>query len=150
MPRDAPAHSKPSIPISASGLPVLGNWTGAGSVRGAGAAAGLAAGARGAGGAGAGALAATCLGLGAGALPLITLPVVISTLGSSVIWTADTVMPFLKSNTDAGLPLMVNWIGSDSLILYCLFSPFEWVRMVTQLFFCNLTESDLKQDSPVG
>ena len=92
------------------GLPVFGS---SGAAAGAGAAAGSALGAGAAFGAGAGlgagADAAEATGSGAaGAVP-VTCRLAVTTLrGSSVIFSAATIMPFLSSKTVAGLPFTVN------------------------------------------
>ena len=57
----------------------------------------------------------------AGACPTTEVSAVISTSGASTIFSAETVMPFLKSNTVAGRPSIVNRTLSSCFTMYCLF-----------------------------
>src|SRR6185369_9828294 len=141
-PNPAAIKRTPRKPITGRLLPVSGSrgcgswawatWTGAGG----GAAAGAGAGAAGRAcatsfvGAGAGGVCATTLfgAGGGGACPVTTVLEAISVLGSSTIFCAETLMPFLRSKTVASLlPSMLNL--SSSFTVYCRFSPFASVKI---------------------
>ena len=62
-----------------------------------------------------------------GALPVIMVVVEISDRGSSTIFSAETFIPFLRSETEDGLPSTVN--RNEGGTLYSRFSPLGSVRI---------------------
>ena len=111
MHSQAKVKSNPKAPARGAELPVFGNlggilvsetsvWAGAGLA---------AAAAAGAASSGAGVLLSATAGFGsAGAWPVTATFDAISVFGDSTIFSAETVIPFLKSCTEAGCPLMLN------------------------------------------
>ena len=113
MHSQAKVKSNPKAPARGAELPVFGNlggilvsetsvWAGAGLAPAAVAAAGVASSVAGV------LLSATAGFRSPGAWPVTATLDAISVFGDSTIFSAETVIPFLKSCTEAGCPLMLN------------------------------------------